>query len=188
MDSNTNKIFFQSIHSFGQQLNVSKQENAGSNGMPSYLNDTFAHRHWWPFSHLTRLSNHKKVVTQAPASRRYPWPECATGPESWTRASRPARQGPWSSEEALMCSDRHACLSAFPRQRAAKSDANGEGARRAFCLIQLPHRFHCTQPPGRRHYFTFQTGLLSSFCSHVFSLCTCTLRKEHFHRTPWGQS
>lgn len=33
----------------------------------------------------------------------------------------------------------------------------------------------------------FKRGLLSSFCSHVFSLCTCTLRKEHFHRTPWGQ-
>lgn len=35
-----------------------------------YLTDTFAHHHWWPFSHLTQLSNHKKVVTLSLASRR----------------------------------------------------------------------------------------------------------------------
>lgn len=55
----------------------------------------------------------------------------------------------------------------------------------SLCLIQLPHWFHCKQPPGRRQYFTFQTGLLSYFCSHVFSLCTCTPWKCSCHE--WGQ-
>lgn len=98
---------------------------------------TFWPCHRWPFSHLTESFNHEKATTRAPASHHYLWPERGAAAESWVQEIRPALQGAGLCREPLMCCDRRACLSAFPWQRAAKSNANSQAARRAFCLIQF---------------------------------------------------
>lgn len=120
---------------------------------------TFLHQ--WPFSHLTESFNHIKAVTHAPVSHYNVWPECGTGPVSWTQESRTALQGPGLCEEALMCCDRCACLSAFPWQRAAKSNANSQAARRAFCLIQFPPLLSQHSTTWKEPLFHIPLGLIA---------------------------
>lgn len=154
--------------------------------------------HQWPFSHLTESSNHIKAVTHAPASHSDLWLECGTGPVSWTQESRPALQGPGLCKEALMCCDRRACLSAFLWQRAAKSNANSQAARRAFCLIQFPPLLSQHTTTWKEPLFHIPLGLIALFSTWCISfqlfiwhmaatLSGRALNQDYFLWTLWGQ-
>lgn len=124
------------------------------------------------FSHLTESFNHIKPVTHAspsPVTHYDLWSECGTGPVFWTRESWPALQERGWCEEALMCCDSLACLSAFPWQRAAKSNANSQAARRAFCLIQFPPHLSQYSTTWKEPLFRIPPGLIALFCTWCVS-------------------
>lgn len=137
-------------------------------------------------------------MTQAPSSHYYPWLVWGTGPVSWTQESRPALQGPGLSTEELMCCDRRACLSAFPWQRAAKSNANSQAARRALCLIQFPLLLSQRTTTWKGPLFYIPLGpiaLFSTWCiffqlfiqQMAATLSGRPLNQDYFHRTLWDQ-
>lgn len=119
---------------------------------------TFLHQ--WPFSHLTESFNHIKAVTHAPVSHYNVWPECGTGPVSWTQESRTALQGAGLCEEALMCCDRRACLSAFPWQELPSPMLTARQPDELSVSSNSPHSSHSTAPPGRSRCFPFHWVLL----------------------------
>ena len=133
------------------------------------VHSTFLRCHQWPFSHLTDPFNHIKAMTHAPASHCDLWLECGMGPVSWTQESWPALQGLGLCKEALMCCDRCACLSACPWQRAAKSNANSQGARRAYCLIQFPPLLSQHTTTWKEPLFHIPLGLIASFSAWCIS-------------------
>ena len=162
------------------------------------VHSTFLRCHQWAFSHLTESFNHIKAVTHAPALHYDLWLECATGSASWVQESRPALQDPGLCTEALMCCDRRACLSAFPWQRAAKSNANSQAARRAFCLIQFPPLLSQRTTTWKEPLFHIPLGLIALFSTwcisfQLFIQHTATtlsgrpLNRHYFHWTVWDQ-
>lgn len=162
------------------------------------MNNTSLQCHQWPFSHLSESFNHIKAVTQALASHYDPWLECGTGPVSWVQESWPALQGLGLCKEALMCCDRRACLSAFPWQRAAKSNANSQAARWAFCLIQFPPLLSQHTTTWKEPLFHIPLGLIALFSTWCISfqlfirhmaatLSGRPLNQDYFHWTLWGQ-
>lgn len=113
--------------------------------------------------------------------------------ESW-----PALRGPGLCKEALMWCDRRSCLSAFPWQRAAKSNANSQAARRAFCLIQFPPLLSQHTTTWKEPLFHIPLGLIALFSTWCIScqlfilhmavtLSGRPFNQDYFHRTLRGQ-
>ena len=104
--------------------------------------------------------------------------------------ARPTQAPGGLRRQAVMRCDRSACLSAFPRQRAAKSNASSQAARRAFCPIQFPllHHSKAARPPGSSPCSvapTDRNALLKS--QRIYPACTPTHTDTHeaSHWEPW---
>lgn len=137
-------------------------------------------------------------MTHAPDSHYDLWLGCGTASVSWTQESQPALQGRGLCKEALMCCDSRACLSACPWQRAAKSNANSQAARRAFCLIQFPPLLSQHTTTWKEPLFHIPLGIIALFSAWCISfqlfiwhmeatLSWRPLNQDYFLWTLWGQ-